>query len=163
EPGRAQPGLRRPARMQTLGPGTLREIFDDAAGHGADDAERVDKLARIELERGADGGRRRHGAEHGGGMKAGLVHPLASTDAQPPPTPAGARDRGRARGPGGRRARGAWRPRRHDDGAGMDWTAFEGIVEILAMRGGAVDEGGARRAHAARLADRAARPLLVPA
>src|SRR5262249_47300416 len=41
EPRRAQPRLRRPARMQALGPGALREIFDDAAGHGADDAERV--------------------------------------------------------------------------------------------------------------------------
>src|SRR5262245_46752367 len=39
EPRRAQPGLRRPARMQALGPRALREIFDDAAGHGTDDAE----------------------------------------------------------------------------------------------------------------------------
>src|SRR5215467_10408765 len=83
EPRRAQPGLRRPARMQALGPGALREIFDDAAGHGTDDAERVDKLARTKLERGADGGGRRHGAEHGGGMKAGLVHRLGRNQAEP--------------------------------------------------------------------------------
>src|SRR5262249_24739025 len=83
EPRRAQSGLRRPARMQALGPGALREIFDDAAGHGTDDAERIDKMARIELERGADGGRRRHGAEHGGGVKARLWHPLGRPDAEP--------------------------------------------------------------------------------
>src|SRR5262249_56134397 len=50
-----------------------------------------------------------------------------------------------------------------EEGGGGDGTAFEGIVKILARGGSAVDEGGARRAHAARVADRAARPLLVPA
>src|SRR5262249_56250172 len=81
EPRRAQPGLRRPARMQALGPGALREIFDDAPGHGADDAERVDKLARTKLERDGDGGGGRHGAEHGAGGKAGLEQPPAGNAA----------------------------------------------------------------------------------
>jgi hypothetical protein len=33
--------------------------------------------------------------------------------------------------------------RRHDHRAGMYWTALERVVEILAMRRGAIDEGGA--------------------
>src|SRR5262249_58371872 len=48
-------------------------------------------------------------------------------------------------------------------GAGMEGTALEVLAELRPGRGGPVDEGGARRAHAARVADRAARPLLVPA
>ena len=49
------------------------------------------------------------------------------------------------------------------DRAGMHRAAFEGVVEILAMRGGAVDEGGARRAQRAGVADRRARPVVVAA
>src|SRR5262249_37533163 len=136
EPRRAQPGLRRPARMQALGPGTLREIFDDAAGHGTDDAERVDKLARSELERGADGGRRRHGANPCSGMTPGLVHRLGGNAAEPAHPLDAARDAEQRGGSVGMVALAGCEHRRHDDGAGMDWTAFEGIVEILAMRGG---------------------------
>ena len=53
--------------------------------------------------------------------------------------------------------------RRHDHGAGMHRAALEGVVEILAVRRGAVDEGGARRAQRARVADRGAGPVVVPA
>ena len=35
--------------MQALGPGALGEIFDDAARHRADDAERIDDLLRSSL------------------------------------------------------------------------------------------------------------------
>ncbi len=52
---------------------------------------------------------------------------------------------------------------RHDDGAGMHRSALERVVEILAMRRGAVDEGGAGRAHAPGMADRGAGPIVVPA
>ena len=34
---------------------------------------------------------------------------------------------------------------RHDDGAGVHRAALEGVVEVLAVGGGAVDEGGRRR------------------
>src|SRR5262249_26982528 len=130
EPRRAQPGLRRPPRMQALGPGALREIFDDAAGHGTDDAERVDKLTRIELERGADGGCRRHGAEDGGGMKAGLVHRLGRNDAEPADHLDADRDAEQRRGSVGMVALPGCEHRRHDGGARMDWTALGGIVEM---------------------------------
>ena len=33
--------LRRPARMHALGPGAFGEVFDDARGHAAGDAERI--------------------------------------------------------------------------------------------------------------------------
>ena len=45
----------------------------------------------------------------------------------------------------------------------MNRAAFEGVVEILAVRGGAVDEGGAGRAQRARMTDRGARPVVVAA
>ena len=53
--------------------------------------------------------------------------------------------------------------RRHHHRAGMHRAALEGVVEILAMRGGAVDEGGAGRAQRAGVADRRARPVVVAA
>ena len=53
--------------------------------------------------------------------------------------------------------------RRHDHRAGMHRAALEGVVEILAMRRRAVDEGGARRAQRARVADRGAGAVVVPA
>ena len=40
-----------------------------------------------------------------------------------------------------------------DDGAGMDRGALEGVVVILAMGGGPVDQRGARHVQAAGLAD----------
>ena len=53
--------------------------------------------------------------------------------------------------------------RRHDHRAGMHRPALEGVVEILAMRRGAVDQSGAGRAQRARMADRRARPVVVAA
>ena len=53
--------------------------------------------------------------------------------------------------------------RRHDHRAGMHRTALEGVVEILAMRRGAVDEGGAGRGHGARVPDGRAGAVVLPA
>ena len=149
--------------MQPLGPGALGEILDDAAGHRAGDAERVDHLARLELERGADAGRRRHGAEHRGGMKTRLVHGLRHHHAEPADHLGADRDAEQRRRPVGIVALAGGEHRRHDHRAGVHGAALEGVVEILAVRGRAVDEGGAGRAHGACMADRGARPLLVPA
>jgi len=52
----ADAGLRRPAGVHALGPGALRQIFDDAGRHAGGDAERVGHLLLIEAEcRGAFG------------------------------------------------------------------------------------------------------------
>ena len=53
--------------------------------------------------------------------------------------------------------------RRHDHRAGMHRAALEGVVEILAVARGAVDERGARRAQRAGVADRGAGPVVVAA
>ena len=53
--------------------------------------------------------------------------------------------------------------RRYDHRAGVDRTALERVVEILTMRRGAVDEGGARRAEGARMTDRRAWAFIVAA
>ena len=67
--------------MQPLGPGAFGQIFDDAAGHAAGDAERIDDLPGVEAKRGADAGRRAHRAEDRGRMKAGLVDGLRHHEA----------------------------------------------------------------------------------
>ncbi len=51
--------------------------------------------------------------------------------------------------------------RRHDHGAGMHRAALKSVVEILAMRGRAVDEGGARRIQGALVPDRRAGTIIV--
>ena len=160
---RANARLRRPAGMQPLGPGALGEIFDDAAGHAAGDAERIDDLSGVEAKRGADAGGRAHRAEDRGRVKAGLVHGLRHHEAQP------AKHFGADGDPDQRHAAVGIMPlaggqnRRHDHRAGMHRAALKGIVEILAMRGGAVDESGARRVQRALVADRRARAVIVAA
>jgi hypothetical protein len=53
--------------------------------------------------------------------------------------------------------------RRHDHRTGMYRPALEGVVKILAMSRGAVDESGARRRQRARMSDRGARTVIVAA
>ena len=160
--GRAQPGLRRPAGMQALGPGALGEILDDPRRHAAGDAQRIDDLASIQAEGCAHADRRPHGAEHGGGVEAGPVDQPRRHEAQAAQGLCPHRDAEESRLPGpcvplaGRQHRG------HDHRAGVHGTALEGIVEVLAVCGSAVDEGGTRRAQRAAVPDGGARPLVVP-
>ena len=77
----AKARLRRPARMQPLGPGALGEIFDDAAGHTARNAERIDDLPGVKAKCCADAGRSSHRAEDCGRVKAGLVDGLRHHEA----------------------------------------------------------------------------------
>ena len=149
--------------MQPLGPGALGEIFDDAGGEAAGDAERVDDLFRIQPKRGADAGGGAHDAENRGRMKAGLVHRLRHHGREPAHGLGADRD--------AEQGSSAVRPvplagrqhRRHHHRAGMHRAALESVVEILAMRGGAVDEGGAGRAQGAGVADRRAGAVVVAA
>ena len=160
---RADAGLRRPAGMQPLGPGALGEIFDDAGGEAAGDAERVDDLLGVKSERGGNAGGRAHHAEDRGRVEARLVHRLRHHRGQPAHRLGADRD--------AEQRRGAVRPvplagrqhRRHHHRAGMHRAALEGVVEILAMRRGAVDEGGAGAAQRAGVADRRAGPVVVEA
>src|SRR5215468_11839729 len=47
----AQARLRRPAGMKPFGPGAFGEIYDDARGHRAGIAERIDELAQSQPQR----------------------------------------------------------------------------------------------------------------
>ena len=73
----AQPG------MQALGPGAFGEIFDDAGGEAAGNAERIDDLLGVEPERRADAGGGAHDAENRGRVEAGFVHGLRHHGRQP--------------------------------------------------------------------------------
>ena len=103
---------------------------------------------------GAAGGRRGgERAEHRGRMEAGLVDRLRGDEA------AAAQDLDPDRQPlhdvaaGEAALLGQGEQRRHDHGAGMDGPALEGVVEILAMRGRAVDERGLVTGQRLRMAD----------
>ena len=79
----AQARLRRPAGMQALGPCAFGEILDDARRHTAGDAERIDELASVEFQGGADARRGSHGTQHRGRVEASLVHHLGRHQAEP--------------------------------------------------------------------------------
>jgi hypothetical protein len=68
----------RPACMQALGPRPFGEIFDDARGHAAGDAQRIDGLLAIEAHRRAHCQRRRHRTQHAGWMKTRLMNGLGN-------------------------------------------------------------------------------------
>jgi hypothetical protein len=51
--------------------------------------------------------------------------------------------------------------RRNDDRAGVYWATFERVVEVLSMRGSAVDESRAGGTQSAGMADGGARAFVV--
>ena len=140
---RADTRLRRPSGMHPLGPGAFREIFDDAAGHAAGNAERIDDLPGVEAKRCTDTGGRAHRAEDRGRVETGLVDSLRHHEAQP------AQYFGADGDPDQRHAAIRIMPfaggqhSRHYHGTGMHRATLESVVKILAMRRSAIDEGGA--------------------
>ena len=108
-------------------------------------------------------GRRAHRAEHRGRMEARLVHHLRRDEAEPAhqlDADRHALQRGLAVNAVPLADR---QHRRHDHRAGMDRPALERVVEILAVRRGAVAEGRAGGAQRALVADGGAGPVLIPA
>src|SRR5262245_6002421 len=53
--------------------------------------------------------------------------------------------------------------RRHNHGAPMHRTSFERVVKILAVSGGSVDKGGAKRIESAAMTERSAGAPIVDA
>ena len=103
-----------------------------------------------------------NGAEHRGGMEARLVNARGSDEASAAHELDADRD-------AGERVRAlqlvSLRHRQHrgnDHRAGVHRPAFERVVEILAVRGGAVHERRARGVERARMADRAAAARALP-
>src|SRR3954452_4417605 len=158
---RAQPGLRRPAGVHALGPGAFGQILDDAARHAAGDAERIDGLAPVELQRRCDPGRRTHCAEHRSRMEARLVRRLRHHQAEAAQHLDAERDAAKRR----RAVRvvplARGEHRRHDHGTCVHRPALKCVIEVLAMRRRAVNEGRACGAPPARMADRRAWPVIV--
>ena len=137
---RVQPALRRPARVQALGPGALGEVLDDAARHAAGDAERVHRLLSVEPQRFRDRERRRHRPQHRGRMKPRLVDRLGATRLSRHMRFDARRDAEQRGAAVAAEALAGGEHRRHDHGARMHRPALEGVVEILAVRGGAVEQ-----------------------
>ena len=149
--------------MQPLGPGALGEIFDDAAGHAAGDAERINDLFGVEAERSSHSGRRTHRAEDRGRVKTGLVDGLRHHETQTAQHLGTDGDADQRHAAVGIVPLAGRQNRRHHYRAGMHRTAFKCVVEILAMRRGAVDEGRSGGGQHARVTDHRARAVIVPA
>ena len=145
--------LRRPAGMQPLGPGAFGQVLDDTGCHAAGDAQRGGERRRLEADRGADAGGRAEGPEHGGRMEACLVQGLGDHGRKPAGDFEADGDAAERVGAGEAMALGGRQNRGQDHRPGMHGAALEGVVEILAMGGGAVDDGGTRRIEAAGMAD----------
>jgi hypothetical protein len=160
---RADARLRRPTGVQPLGPGAFGEIFDDAAGQAAGDAERIDDLLRIEAERRADPGRRAHRAEDRSRVKARLVNGLRHHETQAAQHLGADRDPDLGHAPIRIMPFAGGEHRRHDHRAGMHRAALERIVEILAMGGSAVDQGSAGRGQPPPVPDCRAGTIVVAA
>ena len=73
----AQPGCRRLVQA----PSARYSMMPDAMLPAMPSASTI--WRRSQFQRGADAGRGRHGAEHGGRMEAGLVHQLGRDEAEP--------------------------------------------------------------------------------
>ena len=147
--------------MQPFGPGAFREIFDDAAGHAAGNAERIDDLSRVEAKRYTDAGGRAHRAEHRGRMETGLVNGLRHDEAQAAEHFSADCNPDQRHPPIRIMPFAGGENRRHDYRPGMDRTALKSVVEIFAMRGGPVDESRARRSQRAPMPDRRAGAVIV--
>jgi hypothetical protein len=126
--------------MHALRPGAVRQVLDDAGRHAAGDPERRDELIAVEPQRRPDAGRRRQRADDGRRVEPGLVDRLRGHEAEAAHELDAGRDAAQRVGAGASEALARGQHRRHDDGARMDRPALEGVVEILAMRGRAVDE-----------------------
>ena len=160
---RPNAGLRRPARMQPLGPRALGEIFDDAPCHAAGDAERVHDLSGIETERRADARSRTHRTEDRGRVKPGLVDGLRHHQAQSAQNFRADGDADQRHAAVGIMPLAGCQHRRHYHRTGMHRTALESVVEILAMRRSTVDEGRACGVQGALMTDHRAWAAIVPA
>src|SRR5215813_63009 len=119
--------------MQPLGPGALRKIFDDAAGHAAGNTERVDDLPRVEAEHGANAGRSPHRTEHRGWMKAGLVHGFRHYQAEAAKNFVADGDAFQRQAAIRIVPLAGRQHRRDDDRTGMYRPTLKGVVKILAM------------------------------
>jgi len=111
-------------------------------------------MAGGSAERGARGGGGGHGAEHGRRVKARLVdahgcHQAQAADRLDPRRDA--LERGAAIGA---LLLGDRQHRRHDHRARVHRPPFEGVIEILAVGGGAIDERGPDGVDGAGMPDR---------
>jgi hypothetical protein len=132
-----------PAGVHAFGPGAVGQVFDQAAGHAAGDAEGVDEFFFRQAQRGAYAGDGAHHAEDGRGVKAGLVHAHGRDLAEAAHDFQSDCDAAQQVGARELVALGRGQQRRDDDHAGMHGPAFVGVVEVLAVAGNAVDEGRA--------------------
>ncbi len=114
-------------------------------------------LRVVETKRGrhASGGAER--AEHRGGVKSSLVHALGRDQTQAAHHFAAHREPARHVAARDVVLLGGGKQGRNDDRAGVHRTAFEGVVVVLAVRGGAVAQRRGGDVVAAGVADHGAR------
>ena len=146
---RADAGLRGRAGMHALGPAAVGEILDDAGGQAAGDADGVgeggggqDRARRRSRRRRRRRRSRRWDESRpcaSPAARPGDIRHISSTPAAMPFITAS---------PPRPRCSATASTAGTIDRAGMHRAALEGVVEVLAMGGGAVDERGVVGAHA---------------
>ena len=143
--------------MHALGPGAFCEVFDNARGHAAGDAQRIGPLCGIETQRRGYARRRAERAEHRGRMKPRLVHALGRHQAQTAHELTTDRDATSCAAPRETVLLGRGEHSRDDHRAGVHRAALEGIVVVLAVRRRAIAQRRGGNVEAAGMTDERAR------
>ena len=147
--------------MHAFGPGAVGQVFNDARGHAAGDAEGVHQFVFAQAQGRTQAGHGAHHAKDGGRVKAGLVHFGGGHGAQAAHDFNAHRDAAQQVGARQLVALGRRQQSRHDDHAGMHRPAFVGVVKVFAVRSNAVDKCGGFHAAGLGKADDAAGAVLL--
>ena len=147
--------------MHAFGPGAVGQVFNDARGHAAGDAEGVDQLVFAQAQGRAQASYGAHHTKNGSRVKAGFVHFGGRHGAQTAHDFSAHGDAAQQVSARQLVALGRCHQSRHDDHAGMHRPAFVGVVKVFAVRGNAVDKCGGFHAAGLGKADHVARPVLL--
>ena len=158
---RAVARLRCPTGVHALGPRTIGQVFDDAAGHAASQAQGVDHLRFADAHGRAHRHHRAHRTKDGGGMKAGFVHLGGGDGTQAAHHFHAMSDAAQHIGSAeGMSLRGG-EHHGHDDRTGVHRATFVGVVKVLSVGRDPVDKSSTFGAQADLMTDGGARACAV--
>jgi hypothetical protein len=152
---------RGPAGMHALGPGALRQVLDDARGHGADDAKSRSGLFGRQPQSRRHARRRAECAADRRGVEALPMHGGRGHQRQAADQLGAHRKAAQHLGAGESALLRGGQERRDDHRADVDRRPLEGVVVVFAMDRCSVHKAGGGQVVAARMADQRAGPIAV--